>query len=335
MRFIFFRAFVLSVIIVLFSALSCDFLGGGDWPYGWVKSSSNPVLPSGLPGEDTRWKQDPAVVYEEGVYKMWFSATAAGENSRIYYATSTDDGVSWTVSADPALGLGVTGSWDGKDVMSPTVVKVDGVYHMYYAGCSKLSGVYVLGHALSEDGINWTRDPANPILIYGDEGECDYYGLSNPTVLYEDGMFKLWYQAEGISSQDYLRLQLAYATSPDGTDFTKHPGNPLLAVDDTTGVASPCVVFAEGRYWVFFAEYPDGFPHQVGPISVASSSDGVDWAISERNVLEGGYAGDFDENGVHSPSLISADGTWMMWYSGMRYDYSTQKSYYGIGLATR
>jgi len=334
MKILFERLIVAISTSLLLTVLSCDFLGGGDWPFGWVKSESNPVLPSGQPGEGYRWKQDPAVLYEDGVYKMWFTGCDDDGLSRIYYATSPD-GVNWTVTEDAVLEVGAGESWDKSGLKAPTVVKVDGVYHMYFAGHYQPDTIYLLGHATSADGVNWNKDPVNPILSPGQEGECDYYGLSDPTVLYEDGLFKLWYQAESIDEQGYLRLQLALATSSDGSLFSKHPQNPLFAVDEGVGCGGPNVIITEGKYWLFFAEYANGFPYLVGPISVASSSDGVDWALEKRNVLEMGYFGDFDENGVSAPTVVNAGGFWMMWYNGSRYDYAQEDFLYGIGLATR
>ena len=45
--------------------------------------------------------------------------------------------------------------------------------------------------------INWTKDPANPVLPQGEEGEWDETGVWDPYVIYEDGLFKMWYGGGG------------------------------------------------------------------------------------------------------------------------------------------
>jgi predicted GH43/DUF377 family glycosyl hydrolase len=329
------------IIASLPVVISCDFLGGGGWPYGWVKSKPNPVLSYGQPQEPTRIKEDPCVLYEDGVYKMWFSASAEGAQRKIYYAISVD-GINWTVQDEPALDLGGNNQWDDEDVITPFVIKVNGIYHMYYAGRSEDDDPYYrpgstfeIGHATSDDGLDWHKDPHNPVISLGDEGSYDGMGLSSPTVLYENGVFKLWYSAISWTEENYQRLQLAYASSSDGTHFTRSSENPLLSVDAEIGVASPGVVFTEGKYYAFFTEYPNGFPYQIGPVSVASSPNGLDWTIMASGILSRGYSGDFDETGVYSPCLLQNGSSWMMWYGGIRYDYASGEYQFGIGLATR
>ena len=127
---------------------------------------------------------------------------------------------------NPILRTGREGQWDAGALGTMSVLKVDGVFHMYYEAWGERSGIdwveeeyysLQIGHATSPDGIHWAKDPANPVLRSGTEGEWDHHGTWDPFVLHEDGLFKMWH---GGGANDYC--DWAYATSEDGTTFTKH-----------------------------------------------------------------------------------------------------------------
>jgi len=87
------------------------------------------------------------------------------------------DGVDWTRygNAPVLLPEGGTTVWDARYAYQPSVLKVQGVYHMYYSGSNDLTTpptavVYAngIGHASSFDGLTWTKDPDNPVFLYSD-----------------------------------------------------------------------------------------------------------------------------------------------------------------------
>lgn len=122
---------------------------------------------------------------------------------------------------NPILSPGSSGSWDAGAIETMTVVRVGDWYHLYYegwaAGKPNGLGVIQIGHALSREGVHWTKDPANPVLPRGTGNDWDYNGTWDPFVIYEDGMFKMWY---GGSSGDDV-CEWGYATSRDGVHFVK------------------------------------------------------------------------------------------------------------------
>lgn len=133
----------------------------------WKKYSGNPVIDAGNPVEWDWIKSDPFVLKDGGVYKMWFGASD-GNNTRIGYAESPD-GINWQVRSSSVVDVGLPGSFDTKDVETPAVAKVGGIYHMWYSGrkstgsASVTDDAFQIGHATSTDGINWTKDPQNPV----------------------------------------------------------------------------------------------------------------------------------------------------------------------------
>ncbi len=133
----------------------------------WDKYAGNPVMTTTEPWEGTLIEGQ-TVLKMNGVYKMWYGGLALGDDiSYIGYAESRD-GIHWTkYSNNPILSPtgGTPRYWDGYSVDTPDVFFENGIYHMYYRGWNKRSGVSWIGHATSPDGLAWTRNAANPVLV--------------------------------------------------------------------------------------------------------------------------------------------------------------------------
>jgi len=158
---------------------------------------------------------------------------------------------------NPILGTGPEGSFDAGALGSMTVVLVDNVFHLYYETWGLRSDTewdadeyesLTIGHATSQDGIQWTKDPENPVLDHGGEADFDRTGVWDPYVVYQDGVFKMWYGGGGGSQPNF---GWAYATSTDGTQFEKQG---LIGIGNPTGVEDCHVVFdrASGLYYMYY-----------------------------------------------------------------------------------
>jgi len=173
----------------------------------WTKYEGNPVLDLGVPGAwDDSHVWAPSVLFYDGTYKMWYTGYDASNADRIGYATS-DDGMVWTkYEGNPVLDLGAPGAWDDYHVYGPSVLFYDGTYKMWYAGYD--SSNWRIGYATSDDGIVWTKYEGNPVLNLGAPGAWDDYHAYNPSVLFYNGTYKMWY-----SGYDASNRRIGYATS--------------------------------------------------------------------------------------------------------------------------
>ena len=130
--------------------------------YGpWVKQGialDNGVYQyGGTPPWDYIDVYHPTVIYdprsEGAVWRMWY-AGYDGTRSCIGYATSPD-GVVWAKTGTNPVFCPSGSEWDNLDVRDPTVVKIGGLYWMYYVGLG--TGGQGIGSAFSLNGWNWTR----------------------------------------------------------------------------------------------------------------------------------------------------------------------------------
>ncbi|MFQ5864888.1 MAG: FlgD immunoglobulin-like domain containing protein [bacterium] len=153
----------------------------------------------------------PCVVKDGDIYHMWYSRVLGFTFTfinRIAYARSSD-GINWTnvpgTGTDGAvLDWGEPGNFDAATVTFPAVIKEEERFIMWYGGEAD-PNTRGLGCATSTDGINWTRISGN-----GPKGACFEAGL--PSVIKQDGVYKMWYGIGGIS--DIVN----YATSGTAND---------------------------------------------------------------------------------------------------------------------
>ena len=278
----------------------------------WVKYPGNPVLDLGNPGDWDDSRLSPGhIIVDGGTYELWYTGWdgTSGVNFQIGYATSPD-GINWTrYAANPVLPKGDPGEWDDQNACQPAVIKEDGTYKMWYTGHPD----GCIGYATSVDGISWTKYAGNPVLCPS-AGEWDSYAAHWCTVIKDASEYKMWYSG----GQDFYSHRIGYATSPDGINWTKYAGNPVLGPQhpgtwDDVQVWFPHVLKLGGAYCMWYGGY-DGSRTRIG---YASSLDGVSWNVHSNNpILDLGAPGEWDDDSVNEPCVLTNGSEWQMWYQG-------------------
>jgi hypothetical protein len=162
---------------------------------------------------DPAWDDDavsaPSVLVVNGTYYMYYhSDQGFGASDKIGLAESAD-GVNWVkVSGNPVL-EGDTGEWDANGVSNPSVIYDSGSYHMWYIASA------AVGYATSTDGVNWTKNGANPVHE-PTPGEWDAGGIQDVNVISANG-FTMYYTAQGEFS---YAPKIGYATNTSGNGVT-------------------------------------------------------------------------------------------------------------------
>lgn len=138
---------------------------------GWLEYANNPIIKYGDTIEKTIWN-DLSVIKEKETYRMWLTGGNPIEwpiKVSVYHAIS-DDGINWIIDSIPVLNPGLEDEWDDLRIETPSIIKVEDTYHLYYSGCISPcdDGKYKIGHATSKNGIDWKKDPNNPIITYQD-----------------------------------------------------------------------------------------------------------------------------------------------------------------------
>jgi len=333
-----------SIFLVVFLMIFCQtFLFS---QFNWTKYEFNQVVIPGPENYDIIAIGQPTVLYEEGVIKMWYAGVGNDMKARLCYATSTD-GISWTKHG-VVMEVGGDGEWDRGWIDTPEVVKThDGYYLSYYGDTvqqpSEINSS--MGAATSSDGIIWTKDPANPVFSKSETGNWDGTWVESAALYWDDveEEYIMWYN--GMDTATW-QLGIGVATSPDGTNWTKYEGNPVIihgvwgAYDDMW-CGTPAVIKRNNQFEMWYsATQASDFNPEIGgfdnvSICYATSTDGFSWSKYEANPLFDTYTEphnpDADLGGPWAPDVIFNENTqtFMMWYEAHGGDHN-----YGFSLAT-
>jgi|GEM_PF-1380892 len=267
-------------------------------PTSWTKYNQNPLLsPSG------GW---------EGNSQL-FSASLVdtGDQFYLYY---TAGGVGLATSYDCKSWTRYSGNPVRSSDCNPSVMKDGTTWKMWY---SDSSGVC---YATSGDGKSWTT-VATGVMKYGASGAWDT-GIWSVCVIKDGGTYRMYYTGNAANQQ------IGYATSPDGTTWTKYAGNPVLALGpggawDDDDVLFPCVMKAGDEYRMWYAGH-DGARVAIG---YATSSDGATWTRHAGNPVLS-YGAGWDAYAT-MPTVVQRNSTLEMMYTGVTANWAT----YRIGLA--
>jgi predicted GH43/DUF377 family glycosyl hydrolase len=181
---------------------------------------------------------------------------------------------------------------------------------MWYSGSD---GLYRIGYATSPDGISWTRFAGNPVLNAGTAGSWDDWGVTYPSVIFDGATYHMWF-----AGTDGVTTRIGYATSPDGTTWTKNAANPVLNLGlagswDDGFVYTPKVLKIGATYHMYYTGN-DGTTYRIGH---ATSTNGVVWTKNPANpVLSEGPPGSWDDTLVAAGAVLYDGATYQMWYGG-------------------
>lgn len=285
--------------VTLQGGYTADFRGRAPTPTV-LDGSGIPLVPGAWDGEGVRF---PAVI-QDGGYKLYYNGYGLDGNNGIGLATSAD-GLIWTRHGTAPVLQGAPGAWDAQIESVAVLYRGFGNYKLWYSGYPGCA----IGYATSLDGVNWSKY-VNPVLQPG--GEPWNNGCVHmPTVLFEDGIYKMWLQSTGDDGSGE-RPFIAYATSPDGENWTL-TAQPVLGLDDLAWgpgwIWRPHVRHDGALYELWYSGWQDG-----GKIGYAASPDGLAWTDYASNPVLTGAPGAWDDGAAVDPAVLMNDGTLTLYY---------------------
>lgn len=226
---------------------------------------------------------------------------------RIFYTSRDSDSKSWISFIDvdvedlsnvlyvhekPIIDLGPLGTMDDRGNTPAFVLPINGRFYFYYNGYNishparyRIS----LGLALSEDLVSFTKHFDGPIM---DRSIHDPCGVAAPFVLFENGVYHMWYTSftrwEIFDTNPEPFYCIRYATSEDAINW--HPaGNSIIElVNDEGGIHRPSIVKLEDTYYMWYCvrkntDYRDNVDNTYR-IGFATSDDGMNWIRKDNEV---------------------------------------------------
>lgn len=167
----------------------------------------------------------------------------------------------------------------------------------------------------------------NPQVPFMQPDEEDYISLSYPFVLYDNGIYKMWYGSTiswETENGEMLHV-IKYATSENGISWKKHG----IAIPYELGVAQafskPSVVKDENGFSMWFS-YRDGTGKKYR-IGYAHSLDGETWKLKLNEVGIDVSNNGWDSEMLCYPFIFNFEDKRYMLYNGNQYGKD------GFGLA--
>lgn len=299
----------------------------------FVKYVGNPILPL---GERGTWDHTIAalasIIIDDTTYHMWYSGNPNSSYSpQAGYATSSD-GINWKkYENNPILSYGKSGEFDFKGLLKPNVIFDDGMYKMWYVG-GDFNNYFdtKIGYATSQDGISWNKSESNPILKRGAGSEWDNQTVTSPFVLRSDSIYQMWYMGRDNSSQ----WREGYATSVDGVEWKKHPGNPVFSAGssgswDAFNAVATCILYDEGIYYMFYhaQKSNNSGSFRNFDMGLATSTDGINWTRYAGNPILSRGDLEWDGTCTWMPYVRKDGHRWRMWYTGRNQNIIDQLGY--------
>lgn len=286
-----------------YKPIPCGFAGG------WKKHDGEKPLFGGAMGTVF----DCYVIVEDGLYKMWYSWRPT---NTIVYATSTD-GIHWTLPR-VVLSWDPDSDWEMNDVSRPSLIKKDGLYHMWYTGhvWRDSDCISSIGYATSQDGIHWKKRK-HPVLVADQPWERKSLWCSHVLWEEDEQCYKMWYS--GGATHLAEANAIGYATSKDAIHWEKDARNPIFTPDPTIHwemykVSANYVWKHDGWYYMTYLGSDSDMRAANG---MARSRDGItNWQRHPDNPTFGAVEGDWDCAGNCKATVIDTGDGYMAWYNG-------------------
>jgi len=308
-------------------------------PGCFASSGVTPQLTKGSLFAGANWN-DPSVTKQGSQYVMYASSDHDFDGAVSIYRLVSQDGENWELDPKaPVLApAAAVNAWDHKSVETPSVVWFRGAYHMFYTGYPIVysdTASYRIGHAVSKDGIAWTRD-SEPLIAPtcpgwtptdqtcspgGAPTDFDAFLVAEPgAVVFKDQIY-LYFAASGYDSQlaDPL-FTIGLVTSTDANSWSSPrkvlaPDQNLYPRSMWLGYSTPAAVVVGPQVHLFFDVVQDT-PFAQLALHHAHSATGASDFVQDAKAIFSSSTFAFTAREIRAPGPL-LDGTWLrLWFAG-------------------
>lgn len=153
----------------------------------------------------------------------------------------------------------------------------------------------------AEEMVSFVPYKANPVFRGTGQDTWDKMIRERGYILYENGIYKLWYT--GYKKEDNDPKFLGYATSDDGIKWKRYPGNPIFSEKWTEDMF---VLKYEDKYFMY-AEGKNDVAHLL------ISDNGINWQ-EQGDLIIRKVNGDTIPGPYGTPNVLIENGRWYLFY---------------------
>lgn len=273
-------------------------------------------------GDTTRtgipFAKDPHVVNFKGRYLMYYSIPPkkgipdSGWNIGI---AESKDLINWNKTGE--ITPDMHAEYEKKGLCAPGALLKDGKVHLFYQTYGN-GAMDAICHAVSEDGIHFTRNATNPIFRPSGQWTCGR--AIDAEVCEFKGRYFLYFATR---DKDFKIQMQGVAIAPGNTSFNRKDwkqatDGPILSPElpwEKDCIEGASIARKGNKLYMFYAGAYNNAPQQVG---VAFSKDGIRWKrISDIPFLANGKPGEWNASESGHPHIFTDnDGRTYLFYQG-------------------
>jgi predicted GH43/DUF377 family glycosyl hydrolase len=262
--------------------------------------------------------KDPFVIKFQGRYLMYYSIPPYKDKLNPVQGwglgiAESKDLNSWTRIGE----ITPDGEYEKKGLAAPCALVIGDKVNLFYQtyGNGKNDAIC---HAVSSDGIHFTRNPTNPVFHPTGTWNCGR-AIDAEVFRYKD-KYLLFFATRDTSYK--IQIQ-GVASAPSSTDFnrdqwTQLTDYPILKPEypwEGACIEAAAVVQQGDLLYMFYAGAYNNNPQQIG---VAKSKDGIKWErLSNKPFLTNGDPGEWNYSESGHPNLFKdEDGRTYLFFQG-------------------
>ena len=274
----------------------------------------------------TPWTKDPSVVRFGGRYLMYYTVPALKENpvGKPDFPKGLAIGIaeSRNLKSWKKIGeiLPARQGGDDNGIAAPGAIVLRGKVHIFYQtyGNGKLDAI---NHAWSSDGVNFERDPGNPVFRPDPATAPWSVGRAIDAEPFVVGDRLLLYFATRDPKMEVQ--QIGVAAAPLNSNFSRgdwthlSTDGPILKPEldwERKCIEAASIIRRNGKLYMFYAGGYNNEPQQIG---VAVSTDGVKWTrLSDKPLLADGPPGSWNDSESGHPAIFDDGKRSVLFFQG-------------------
>ena len=258
---------------------------------------------------------------EGDIYRIYFSTRDTKNRASLAYikVDIRNPKKILYLAKKPVLSQGAIGTFDDSGVMGSCLVNYKNKKFLYYTGWNIGTTVpfhWSIGLAISNDGGR-TFEKYSEAPIF-DRSDTDPLFVASPTVILENGIWKMWYISsmkwEIHNGKPRAPYHIKYAESKNGINWKRED---IICIDlrnKEVGVGRASVIKENGIYHMWYSYATDRYG-----IGYANSKDGIHWSRKDHLAGIGISKSGWDSQSIEYSFVFEHKGTRYMLYNGNDY----------------
>lgn len=274
-----------------------------------------------------------AEIVTDDIFRIYFTCRNAKNQSYIGFVEVdfSNDFKITGISESPVLQPGQLGLFDDSGVAMGYLININNKKYMYYLGWNlkvTVPWLNTIGLAIfNVKTKTFDKQSFAPLL---DRSNEDPFSISYPSVLFDSGLYKMWYGSNLSWGKDQSEMQhvFKYAESKDGISWKR---TNKIAVNlmhkNEYALSKPFVIKENGIYKMWYSYRANGVI-KTYRIGYAESVNGIDWDRKDNEAGIDISNEGWDEEMICYPFIFNYKNERYMLYNGNGYG----KTGFGIAV---